>query len=76
MADLSVVDLSRLQFAIATLFNILWPVLSISLSLFLVVTESLWLRTGEVAWYPYALLGAAVPSEFRRSRCNRGSAGI
>ena len=51
MADFSVVDLSRLQFAITTLFHILWPVLTIGLSLFLVVTESLWLRTGDVAWY-------------------------
>src|SRR5579872_2519143 len=46
-----VVILSRLQFAITTLFHILWPVLSIGLSLFLVVTESLWLRTKNVAWY-------------------------
>jgi len=46
-----VVILSRLQFAITTLFHILWPVLSIGLSLFLVVTESLWLRTENVAWY-------------------------
>jgi cytochrome bd ubiquinol oxidase subunit I len=46
-----VVILSRLQFAITTLFHILWPVLTIGLSLFLVVTESLWLRTGDVAWY-------------------------
>ena len=51
MADFSVVDLSRLQFAITTLFHILWPVLTIGLSLYLVVTESLWLRTGDVAWY-------------------------
>ena len=46
-----VVALSRLQFAITTLFHILWPVLTIGLSLFLVVTESLWLRTGKAAWY-------------------------
>jgi cytochrome bd ubiquinol oxidase subunit I len=46
-----VVVLSRLQFAITTLFHILWPALTIGLSLFLVVTESLWLRTGDVCWY-------------------------
>jgi cytochrome bd ubiquinol oxidase subunit I len=46
-----VVILSRLQFATTTLFHILWPVLTIGLSLFLVVTESLWLRTEDVAWY-------------------------
>jgi cytochrome bd-type quinol oxidase subunit 1 len=33
VADLSVVDVSRLQFVITTLFHILWPVLSIGLSL-------------------------------------------
>ena len=32
----TVVLLSRLQFAITTLFHILWPVLTIGLSLFLV----------------------------------------
>jgi cytochrome d ubiquinol oxidase subunit I len=46
-----VVILSRLQFAITTLFHILWPVLTIGLSLFLVVTESLWIRTGNIVWY-------------------------
>lgn len=45
------VVLSRAQFAITTLFHILFPVLTIGLSLFLVVTEILWLRTGETAWY-------------------------
>ncbi len=47
----TVVMLSRLQFAITTLFHILWPVLTIGLSLFLVVTESLWMRTGNIVWY-------------------------
>ncbi len=46
-----VVILSRLQFAITTLFHILWPVLTIGLSLFLVVTEALWMRTGNIVWY-------------------------
>jgi cytochrome bd ubiquinol oxidase subunit I len=50
-AAVTVVILSRLQFAITTLFHILWPVLTIGLSLFLVVTESLWVRTGDIAWY-------------------------
>lgn len=47
----TVVLLSRLQFAITTLFHILWPVLTIGLSLFLVVTESLWIRTDNIVWY-------------------------
>ncbi len=48
------VVLSRLQFAITTLFHILWPVLTIGLSLLLVLTEALWLRTGEVLWYQHS----------------------
>lgn len=46
--------LSRLQFAITTLFHILWPVLTIGLSLFLVLTEALWLRFGNIAWYHHS----------------------
>jgi cytochrome d ubiquinol oxidase subunit I len=46
-----VVILSRVQFATTTLFHILWPVLTIGLSLFLVVTELLWMRTQDVSWY-------------------------
>ncbi len=43
--------LSRLQFAYTTLFHMLFPLLSVGLSAFLVVTEALWLRTREIAWY-------------------------
>ena len=52
--DLTALFLSRLQFAITTLFHILWPVLTIGLSLYLVVTESLWLRTGDASWYHHS----------------------
>jgi cytochrome d ubiquinol oxidase subunit I len=46
--------LSRLQFALTTLFHILWPVLSIGLAFFLVVLEALWLRTGDADYYRHA----------------------
>ncbi|HEY5210709.1 MAG TPA: cytochrome ubiquinol oxidase subunit I [Stellaceae bacterium] len=46
--------LSRLQFAATTLFHILWPVLTIGLSLFLVLMEALWLRTGDADYYRHA----------------------
>lgn len=46
--------LSRLQFALTAMFHILWPVLTIGLSLFLVAVETLWLRTGETAYYQHA----------------------
>lgn len=45
------VALSRLQFALTTLFHILFPVLTIGLSLFLVVTEAMWLRSDNIDWY-------------------------
>ena len=51
---LSYIALSRLQFAVTALFHILWPVLTIGLSLFLVATEALWLRSGEIAWYHHS----------------------
>src|SRR4030043_2132208 len=43
--------LSRLQFALTTGFHILWPLLSIGLSLFLVLMEALWLKTGDDSYY-------------------------
>lgn len=43
--------LSRLQFAVTTVLHIIWPILSIGLSLFLVIFEALWLKTGAVIWY-------------------------
>ena len=46
--------LSRLQFAFTTLFHMLFPLLSVGLSAFLVVTEALWVRTGEAAWYHHS----------------------
>jgi cytochrome d ubiquinol oxidase subunit I len=48
------VILSRLQFAITTEFHILWPVLTIGLSWFLVLTEAMWLRTKDIVWYHHA----------------------
>jgi len=43
--------LSRIQFAVTTLFHILFPTLTIGLSVFLVVVESLWLRTRQELYY-------------------------
>ncbi|MEJ2691063.1 MAG: cytochrome ubiquinol oxidase subunit I [Deltaproteobacteria bacterium] len=59
--------LSRLQFALTAMFHILWPVLTIGLSIYLVVMEALWLKTGKDFYYRQArfwmrlfLLNAAV----------------
>jgi cytochrome d ubiquinol oxidase subunit I len=49
-----VLDLSRAQFAMTAIFHILWPILTISLSAFLVLIEALWLRTGEFSYYRQA----------------------
>lgn len=37
--------LSRIQFAVTALFHILWPLLTVGLSIFLVALEVLWLKT-------------------------------
>lgn len=46
--------LSRIQFAVTTLFHIIWPTLSIGLSLFLVTTEALWFGTGKEVYYRHS----------------------
>ena len=43
--------LSRIQFAVTTLFHILFPTLTIGLSVFLVVVELLWIRTKKELYY-------------------------
>src|ERR1700731_2530456 len=49
-----VVHLSRAQFALTAIFHILWPILTISLSAFLVLVEALWIRTHDVMYYRHA----------------------
>jgi cytochrome bd-type quinol oxidase subunit 2 len=46
--------LSRLQLALTAMFHIIWPVLTIGLSLFLVALEALWLKTREAGYYHHA----------------------
>ncbi len=43
--------LSRIQFAVTTMFHILFPTLTIGLSLYLVIVEFLWLRKKEETYY-------------------------
>ncbi len=43
--------LSRLQFALTTMFHISWAALSVGFSALLVVLEGLWLKTGDDAYY-------------------------
>jgi cytochrome d ubiquinol oxidase subunit I len=51
---LDTVMLSRLQFAVTIMFHILWPVIIVGLSLFLVALEALWIRTGDRSYYIHA----------------------
>lgn len=46
--------LSRLHFAFTAIFHIIWPVLTIGLSIFLVVMEALWLKTRDERYYHHA----------------------
>jgi cytochrome bd ubiquinol oxidase subunit I len=43
--------LSRVQFAFTAMYHILWPVLTIGLSLYLVLMEALWLKTTQELYY-------------------------
>jgi cytochrome d ubiquinol oxidase subunit I len=49
--EYAAIDVARAQFAITTIFHMLWPLLSIGLSLLMVVMEVLWLRTGDEIYY-------------------------
>lgn len=49
--EINLVFLSRVQFALTTMFHILFPVLTMGLALFLVVVELLWLGTREEIYY-------------------------
>ena len=61
--------LSRLQFALTAVFHIVWPVLTIGLSLFLVAVEALWLKTGETRCDHHA----RCPGTMRVRALGRGS---
>jgi cytochrome bd ubiquinol oxidase subunit I len=54
MEGVAHIVLSRLQFALTTMFHITWAATSVGLSVWLVVMEGLWLRTGDEAYYHHA----------------------
>jgi cytochrome bd ubiquinol oxidase subunit I len=51
MSYFDTVTLARLQFAFTIMFHMLWPVLIIGISLYLVLVEAIWVRTGNPAYY-------------------------
>ena len=50
MPDLTVVDLSRLQFAVTALYHFLFVPLTLGLSLMMAIMESVYVMTGRVVW--------------------------
>jgi len=54
------VMLSRLQFAVTTLFHMLWPLISIGLGLLLVLMEGLFLKTGKEIYYRHTRFWAKI----------------
>jgi len=52
--EISHVLLSRIQFSVTAMFHILWPVLIIGLSLYLVGMQAAWHRTGDRSFYQQA----------------------
>lgn len=48
---MDILTLSRIQFGGTAAFHILWPLLSIGLSIFMFVLEALWLRTKDESYY-------------------------
>jgi cytochrome d ubiquinol oxidase subunit I len=49
--EYAAVDLARAQFAVTTIFHMLWPLLSIGLSVLMVVMEVMWLKTKDEMYY-------------------------
>lgn len=50
MVDLTVVDLSRLQFALTALYHFLFVPLTLGLALILAIMESVYVMTGQAIW--------------------------
>ncbi|MEH1924130.1 cytochrome ubiquinol oxidase subunit I [Nostoc sp.] len=48
------VMLSRIQFAVTSIFHMFWPILTIGMSWYLVVMEILWLKTKNPDYYRHA----------------------
>lgn len=48
------VILSRMQFALTSIFHMLWPVLTTGMGIYLVVVEGLWLKTRDSDYYYHA----------------------
>ena len=69
--------LSRLQFGFTAMFHILWPTVIVGLSVFLVIFEAVWVKTGGARLLPaYTFLEPAVPSFHRHRDRHRHTDGV
>lgn len=48
------VVLSRMQFALTSIFHMLWPILTTGMAIYLVIVEGLWLKTRNADYYYHA----------------------
>ena len=48
------VVLSRMQFALTSIFHMLWPVLTTGMGIYLVIVEGLWLKNRNPDYYHHA----------------------
>jgi cytochrome bd ubiquinol oxidase subunit I len=54
------VVLSRMQFALTSIFHMLWPVLTTGMGIYLVIVEGLWLKTRNPDYYYHARFWAKI----------------
>jgi cytochrome bd ubiquinol oxidase subunit I len=54
------VVLSRMQFALTSIFHMLWPVLTTGMGIYLVIVEGLWLKTRTPNYYYHARFWAKI----------------
>ena len=74
---MSVLELSRWQFGITTVYHFLFVPITIGLAFLVAGFETAWLRTGNERWLPAdEVLRQAVPDQLRDRRGHRDRAGV
>ncbi len=54
------VVLSRMQFALTSIFHMLWPILTTGMGIYLIIVEGLWLKTRNPDYYYHARFWAKI----------------
>lgn len=77
---MNVVDISRWQFGITTVYHFIFVPLTIGLAPLLAVMQTAWVATGNTAWYRVVsidqVLREALPDQLRDRGGHRNRAGI